>query len=74
MVQFVAPSRDSGQCGEQSRGLWQVSDIKALGEPAIDLRQQLSGGIPLALALPQTTQAYRSPQFQRLRLLVTTAI
>src|SRR5207244_7123051 len=35
--------------------LLQVSRVKALGEPVVDLCQQLVGCLPLALLLPQAT-------------------
>src|SRR5437867_7999865 len=54
---------------QQRFGLLQVFGVKPLGEPAVDLRQHLSGFCPLALLLPQTSQTHRCPQFQRLRLL-----
>ena len=55
---------------QQRLGLLEVGGIKALGELAIDRRQQVVGLGLIALLLPQATQACRDPQFQRLRLLV----
>jgi putative transposase len=54
---------------QQCLRLLQVGGIKPLGEPAIDLRQELSGVIAPALLLPQPAQAHRGPQLPRLRLL-----
>jgi hypothetical protein len=42
---------------EECLGLLQVSGVKALGEPVVDLPQQLSGFLAFALALPQQQQA-----------------
>jgi hypothetical protein len=39
----------------------EVSGLKALGEPAIDRRQDLTGFVALALLLPQVRQAHRRP-------------
>src|SRR5712691_1031600 len=62
-------TRLSFQHFQQRLGLLQVSGVKALGKPAIDLRQQLPGFGALALALPQSRQAHGAPPFQRLGLL-----
>ena len=59
----------SGQGLEERFGLLQVGGVKALGEPAIDRRQQLAGVGPLALALPQPAQAQRGTELSGLRLL-----
>jgi CBS-domain-containing membrane protein len=53
---------------QQGLGLLQVSRVKALGEPAVDRRQQLVGISTLALLLPEATEAHGGPQFQRFRL------
>src|SRR5712691_7054812 len=52
----------SVQLLQQRLGLLEVSGLKALREPAVDGRQQLSGFSVLALALPQAAQAQRGPQ------------
>src|SRR5919108_3471486 len=54
---------------QQRPGLLEVSGVKALGEPAVDLGEHLAGGITLALALPQPCEAHGGPQLPRLRLL-----
>src|SRR5712692_4272770 len=54
---------------QQCSGLLEVGSVKALGEPAVDGLQQLSGCFTLALVLQQAAQAYRRPQLPRLRLL-----
>jgi hypothetical protein len=43
----------SGQLLQQDLGFLQVGGVKALGEPAVDQREQLTGLLPLALLLPQ---------------------
>jgi hypothetical protein len=48
----------SRHCSKQRPGLLQVCCGETLGEPAVDLSQQLSGFIALALALPSQIQAY----------------
>ena len=52
------------ECLQQRLGLLEVGRVKALGEPAIDRRQQLVGFGPLALLLPQAARlmAARSSQ------------
>jgi len=47
----------------------QVEGVKALGEPAVDRRQQLVGFRPPALLLPQARQAHSGAQLQGLGLL-----
>ena len=42
---------------QQRLGLLQVGGVEALGEPAVDRREQLACFGPLALALPQAAQA-----------------
>ena len=59
------PANSSNNC----LGLLEIGGVKALGEPAVDRRQQLVGLGALALLLPQPTQAHGGPQLQRLRLL-----
>jgi hypothetical protein len=54
---------------QQHLGLSEIGRVKPLGEPAVHRRQQLWGFSELPLALPQPTQTYGGPQFQRLRLL-----
>jgi len=49
---------------EQRLGLLEVHRVKPLGEPAVERCQELSGPIPLALLLPQATEAHGSPQLQ----------
>ena len=65
------PLTGCGSCQlfEQGFGFLKISRVKALGEPAIERRQQLIGGGPLTLLLPQPTQTHRGAQFQRFRLL-----
>ena len=56
--------------GRQQRpGLLQVGRVKALGEPGVDGRQQLAGGITLTLALPQTCEALGGSQLPGFGLL-----
>jgi hypothetical protein len=62
MVQAI-----SGQVVQQHFGLLQVGGVKALGEPAVDRRQQLAGFGKFALTLPQPSQTCRRPQFPGLR-------
>jgi hypothetical protein len=52
----------SGQLFQQHLGLLQVDGVKALGEPVVDWRQELSGFGPLALLLPQPAQTHGRPQ------------
>src|SRR6266498_4648430 len=54
---------------QQSLRLPQVNGVKALGEPAVDLREQRAGFGCFALRLQETTQARRRPQLPRLRTL-----
>jgi hypothetical protein len=61
----------SAQFLQQRLGLLQVGGVKALGEPAIDRRQQLVGFATFALLLPESGQAHGGAQLQRLRLLAT---
>jgi hypothetical protein len=48
---------------EQHSGLLEVGGIEALGEPAVDWRQQGASLSALAVALPQPRQARGSPEF-----------
>ena len=50
-------SRHTLEFLQQRLSLLEVGRVEALGEPAIDLRQQLAGLSALALALPQATCA-----------------
>ena len=54
---------------QQRLRLLEVGRVKALGEPAIDRRQQRVGFRALALLLPEARQAHGSAQLQRFRLL-----
>ena len=54
---------------QQCLRLLQVRGVNALGEPAIDGREQAGGLRTLALLLPQPTQAQRGAQLQRPGLL-----
>jgi hypothetical protein len=47
----------SPQLCQQCLGLLEVGGVKALGEPAVDRREQLARCVPLALLLPQSAQA-----------------
>jgi hypothetical protein len=47
------------QLFQQCSGLLEVYRVKALREPAVDLRQQLSGCCPLPVPLPEPRQAQR---------------
>src|SRR5215831_18460886 len=58
------------QLFQQCFDLLEVYRVKALGEPAVDFRQQLLGRCPLPLTLPELREAQRSAQLWRLRLLV----
>src|SRR5262245_43820152 len=52
----------SAEFFQQRPGLLEVGGVKALGEPAIERRQQLIGFDALALLLPQARQAQGSAQ------------
>src|SRR5215510_8516051 len=54
---------------QQHLGLLEIRRVKALREPAVERREQLAGLIPLALLLPEPTQAQSRPQFPGGRLL-----
>jgi hypothetical protein len=60
----------ASQFFEQRLGFLQVYCVKPFGEPAIDLRQQLARLFPLAVLLPQPSQARCRSQFQQLCLLL----
>jgi hypothetical protein len=47
------------QLFQQCSGLLEVYRVKALREPAVDLRQQLSGCCELSLTLPEPSEAQR---------------
>jgi hypothetical protein len=49
---------------EQRPGLLQIRGVEPFGEPAIDRRQQRMGLSPLALLLPEATEAHGGPQLQ----------
>ena len=46
---------------QQRLGLLEIRRVKALGEPAVDRRQQRPRFVPLALPMPEPTQAYGGP-------------
>src|SRR5439155_12773912 len=54
---------------QQGLPLLEVGSIKALGEPAVDWREQGVGGLGLALLLPQPREAQRRPQLPGFGLL-----
>jgi hypothetical protein len=56
---------------QQCLGLLQVGGVKALGEPAVERRQQVVGLGALALVLPESAQAHRGAEFEGLGLLLT---
>src|SRR5215472_3491514 len=62
--------RLSSQLFQQRLGLLQVGGVKALGEPAIDRRQQVVSFGALALLLPQATETRGGAQFPGFRTLV----
>src|SRR5262245_50383 len=64
----------SRQLLQEDLRLLQVSSVKALGEPVIDFGEQLAGRVPLALALPQATQAHDGSQLQGFRLLAASHV
>jgi hypothetical protein len=51
----------SSQFLQQRLGLLQILRVKPLGEPVVDLGQQLVSFGPLALLLPQPTQTHHRP-------------
>jgi len=54
---------------QQCLGLQQVSGVKNLGEPALDVREQLPRFGTLALLLSQAREAHGGPQLQGFGLL-----
>src|SRR5713101_5911836 len=54
---------------EQRLRLLQICRIKALGEPAVDWRQQLAGRGAFTLALPQASQTHGGAEFEGFGLL-----
>ena len=52
MVIRVARSSDSRQLIEQGLRLFQVGGVEALGEPAVDRREEIAGFGPTALLAP----------------------
>src|SRR5882724_3348389 len=64
-------SANKSSCVKERLGLLQVGRVKALGEPAVDLHQQLLGRGALPLTLPQPREAQRGAELQRLGLLAT---
>jgi hypothetical protein len=61
----------SRQLRQQSFCLLEVGGVKALRAPAVDRREQVVGLVPLALLLPEPTQAHGGPHLQRFGLLAT---
>jgi hypothetical protein len=47
------------QSCQQRLGLLQIRRVQAFGEPGVERGQESAGGFPLALLLPQATQAAR---------------
>src|SRR6516225_6793105 len=66
-ISMTSPA--SCQLGDEFRGVFQVGGVEALGEPAVDGREQLARLAPPALFSPQPRQARRRAQLPRLRLL-----
>src|SRR6266852_4348074 len=56
---------------EQGPRILQVGGVESFGEPGIDLRQQASRVLALALSLEQTAQARGGPQLERLGALAS---
>jgi hypothetical protein len=54
-----------GRFGLQGFGLLQVAGVKPLGEPAINIRQELAGLVPLTLLVSHPTQAHGRRPLQR---------
>jgi hypothetical protein len=54
---------------DQYRRFLQVCGVKALGEPAVDRRQQVVSFLALTLLVPQACQAHGGSQLQRSGLL-----
>ena len=68
---LVTLTTSSSQLVEQRLGILQIGGVEALGEPAVDRRQQLARLGGLALVAPQPGEAGGGAQFPRLRLLRT---
>jgi len=60
-------SRLPSQLFQQRLRLLEVGGVKALGEPAVDRREELVSLIALALVLPRATQAQGGAQLLGLR-------
>ena len=71
ILQWKTRRRRSQQLVEQGFGLLQIGSVKPIGEPAVNLRQQLAGRGALPLILPQPREAQRGAELQHLGLLVT---
>jgi hypothetical protein len=54
------------QCCQQRFGLLEIRRIEALGEPAIDRRQQRLRFSLLTLLLPEASKAHGGPQLRSL--------
>src|SRR5262249_2236427 len=63
------PALPSCELLQQYLRLLEVSGLKSLGKPAIDLFQKLPGGGSFALLLPESTKADSRPQLPGLGLL-----
>jgi hypothetical protein len=61
----------SAELVEQPLGVLQVGGVEALGEPAVDRREEIVGPSALALIAPEATKAGRGTQFERLGLLAS---
>jgi CreA protein len=59
------------QCLQQRLGILEIGRVEALGEPAVDRRQQVVSLLALTLLLPQASEAHGSTEFQRPGLLQT---
>src|SRR5262249_22324914 len=60
-----------GKRVKQSFGLFQITGVEALSEPAVDRSQKICGLIRFALSAHKTRHAHRSTQLPGLRLLRT---
>ena len=56
---------------QQRLRLLQVSGVKALGEPAVDWREEVMGFLVFALLLPETSETGRGAEFPGFCLLRT---
>jgi hypothetical protein len=67
----IRTTRISSSCQlvEQRLCLFEVGGLEALGEPAVDRREEVAGFPPPALLAPQPCKADGGAQFQRFRLL-----